>query len=67
MSAAVQMHDSPKNWYVWGNFQEQMFLRDSSNMEVGASAIVCYIHAAIHITDPKSRRPLSKVSIPKII
>ncbi|TMW44508.1 hypothetical protein DOY81_004448 [Sarcophaga bullata] len=60
-SAAVQLHDGlTKAWAMWGDFMEQMFLRDKQ-IALGVSALTCYLHACRHQSESKTRKYLAKV------
>lgn len=60
-SAAVQMHDTlVKAWALWGDYLEALFTRDR-NIQVGVSAITCFLHACRHQNESKSRKYLAKV------
>ena len=61
-SAAVQLHDSlTKGWAFWGDYLEQVFVKDPKNVTLGVSAVTCYLHACRHQNEPKARKYLSKV------
>lgn len=61
-SAAVQMHDTlVKAWALWGDYLEQIFTNDSSNITYGVQAITCFLHACRHQNESKSRKYLAKV------
>lgn len=64
-SAAAQMHDTlVKAWALWGDYLDSMFTRDkwdSRQMEVGVSALTCYLHACRHQNESKARKYLAKV------
>ncbi|XP_017462467.1 PREDICTED: transcription-associated protein 1 [Rhagoletis zephyria] len=60
-SAAVQLHDGlTKAWAMWGDYMEQMFLKDRQ-MVFAVSAITCYLHACRHQNESKTRKYLAKV------
>ncbi|GAB6032800.1 hypothetical protein CHUAL_012003 [Chamberlinius hualienensis] len=60
-SAAVQLHDTlVKAWALWGDYLEQVFSRDR-NINVGISAIICFLHACRHQNENKCRKYLAKV------
>ncbi|XP_033101198.1 transformation/transcription domain-associated protein-like isoform X1 [Anneissia japonica] len=60
-SAAVQMHDTlVKAWALWGDYLEQIFTKEKQ-INVGVSAIVCFLHACRHQNESKSRKYLAKV------
>ncbi|XP_076072619.1 transformation/transcription domain-associated protein-like isoform X5 [Mytilus galloprovincialis] len=61
-SAAVQMHDTlVKAWALWGDYLETVFTRDSKQLNLGVSAITCFLHACRHQNESKSRKYLAKV------
>lgn len=61
-SAAVQVHDTLiKAWALWGDYLEHIFTRESRQMNLGVSAIVCFLHACRHQNESKSRKYLAKV------
>lgn len=60
-SAAVQMHDTlVKAWALWGDYLESVFTRDKQ-INLGVSAITCFLHACRHQNESKSRKYLAKV------
>ncbi|XP_060086157.1 transformation/transcription domain-associated protein-like [Ylistrum balloti] len=60
-SAAVQMHDTlVKAWALWGDYLETVFTREKQ-MNLGVSAITCFLHACRHQNESKSRKYLAKV------
>ncbi|XP_028844478.1 transformation/transcription domain-associated protein isoform X1 [Denticeps clupeoides] len=60
-SAAVQMHDVlVKAWAMWGDYLENIFVKDRQ-LQLGVSAITCYLHACRHQNESKSRKYLAKV------
>nr|XP_039255466.1 transformation/transcription domain-associated protein-like [Styela clava] len=61
-SAAVQMHDVlVKAWALWGDYLENVFVQQPSQIKQGVSAITCYLHACRHQNEHKSRKYLAKV------
>lgn len=67
-SAATQMQDTLiKAWSLWGDYLEQIFTRDrtdpreSRQMNLGVSAMVCFLHACRNQSESKSRKYLAKV------
>ncbi|KAG8225079.1 hypothetical protein J437_LFUL000058 [Ladona fulva] len=61
-SSAVQMHDTlVKAWALWGDYLEGIFTRDSRQLNLGVSAITCFLHACRHQNESKSRKYLAKV------
>ncbi|KAL5007444.1 hypothetical protein ScPMuIL_016250 [Solemya velum] len=60
-SAGVQMHDTlVKAWALWGDYLEGVFTREKQ-MNLGVSAITCFLHACRHQNESKSRKYLAKV------
>ncbi|XP_052799623.1 transformation/transcription domain-associated protein-like isoform X2 [Mya arenaria] len=60
-SAAVQMHDTlVKAWALWGDYLESVFTKDRQ-INIGVSAITCFLHACRHQNESKSRKYLAKV------
>ncbi|XP_048580263.1 transformation/transcription domain-associated protein isoform X2 [Nematostella vectensis] len=60
-SQAVQMHDSlVKAWALWGDYLDNLFMRER-NIQLGVSAIVCYLHACRHQNESKCRKYLARV------
>lgn len=61
-SAATQLHDTlVKAWALWGEYLEQIFTRESRQINLGVNAIVCFLHACRHQNESKSRKYLAKV------
>ena len=64
-SAAAQLHDGlNKAWSLWGDYLEGLFTKDrfdQRQMQLGVSAITCYLQACRHHNEPKSRKYLAKV------
>ena len=61
-SAAVQLHDTlVKAWALWGDYLEHIFTRDPRQIDIGVSAITCFLHACRHQNESKSRKYLAKV------
>lgn len=64
-SAAVQLHDTLVNgWALWGDYLESIFVKEkweNRQMQLGVSAITCYLHACRHQNEAKSRKYLAKV------
>lgn len=61
-STAVQLHDTlVKAWALWGDYLEQIFARDARQISIGISAITCFLHAARHQNETKSRKYIAKV------
>ncbi|XP_013181191.1 PREDICTED: transformation/transcription domain-associated protein [Papilio xuthus] len=61
-AAAVQLHDTlVKAWALWGDYLEQIFIRDPRQISVGVSAMTCFLHACRHQNESKSRKYCAKV------
>ncbi|XP_041986434.1 transcription-associated protein 1 isoform X2 [Aricia agestis] len=61
-AAAVQLHDTlVKAWALWGDYLEQIFTRDPRQIQVGVSAMTCFLHACRHQNESKSRKYCAKV------
>ncbi|KAG7311694.1 hypothetical protein JYU34_002748 [Plutella xylostella] len=61
-AAAVQLHDTlVKAWALWGDYLEQIFVRDPRQISVGVSAMTCFLHACRHQNESKSRKYCAKV------
>ncbi|KAL4715075.1 hypothetical protein ACJJTC_012122 [Scirpophaga incertulas] len=61
-AAAVQLHDTlVKAWALWGDYLEQIFIRDPRQTTVGVSALTCFLHACRHQNESKSRKYCAKV------
>ncbi|XP_073941495.1 transcription-associated protein Nipped-A isoform X1 [Choristoneura fumiferana] len=61
-AAAVQLHDTlVKAWALWGDYLEQIFIRDPRQIAVGVSAMTCFLHACRHQNESKSRKHCAKV------
>lgn len=61
-SAATQMHDTLiKAWALWGDYLEQIFTKESRQIQVGVGAVICFLHACRHQNESKSRKYLAKV------
>ncbi|XP_050553861.1 transcription-associated protein 1 isoform X13 [Spodoptera frugiperda] len=61
-AAAVQLHDTlVKAWALWGDYLEQIFIRDPRQIQVGVSAMTCFLHACRHQNESKSRKYCAKV------
>ncbi|KAL9966032.1 hypothetical protein ACROYT_G024040 [Oculina patagonica] len=59
-SQAVQMQDSlVKAWALWGDYLDGLFVLER-NMQLGVSAIVCYLHACRHQNEAKCRKYLAR-------
>ncbi|CAK1549719.1 unnamed protein product [Leptosia nina] len=61
-AAAVQLHDTlVKAWALWGDYLEQIFIRDPRQISAGVSAMTCFLHACRHQNESKSRKYCAKV------
>lgn len=59
-SQAVQMQDSlVKAWALWGDYLDGLFVLER-NIQLGVSAIVCYLHACRHQNEAKCRKYLAR-------
>lgn len=57
------MHDTlVKAWALWGDYMEQQFTKNPTNITTGISAITCFLHACRHQNESKSRKYLAKVT-----
>ncbi|KOB75140.1 Transformation/transcription domain-associated protein [Operophtera brumata] len=63
-AAAVQLHDTlVKAWALWGDYLEQIFIRDPRQISMGVSAMTCFLHACRHQNESKSRKYCAKNSL----
>lgn len=61
-SAAVQLHDTlVKAWALYGDYLEQVFVKNPQHILYGVNAITCFLHACRHQNESKARKYLSKV------
>jgi len=61
-SAACQMHDAQaKSWGLWGDYLENLFTRESRNMQLGISAVTAFMHACRHNHESKARKYIAKI------
>ncbi|XP_050675423.1 transcription-associated protein 1 [Leptidea sinapis] len=61
-AAAVQLHDTlVKAWALWGDYLEQIFIKDPRQIQAGVSAMTCFLHACRHQNESKSRKYCAKV------
>lgn len=61
-SAAVQLHDTLiKAWALYGDYLEQVFTKNPTQISYGVNAITCFLHACRHQNESKARKYLSKV------
>lgn len=61
-SIAVQIHDtSVKAWALYGDYLEQVFIRDPRQISLGVNAMTCFLHACRHQNESKARKYLAKV------
>ncbi|EER27620.1 Phosphatidylinositol 3- and 4-kinase family protein [Coccidioides posadasii C735 delta SOWgp] len=51
----------PKAWAEWGQYSDQRFKADPSDMELGSNAMSCYLEAAGLYKSHKSRKLLSRI------
>lgn len=67
-AAAVQLHDTlVKAWALWGDYLEQIFIREPRQTAVGVSAMTCFLHACRHQNESKSRKYCAKVNVLYIV
>ncbi|KAH8272038.1 hypothetical protein KR018_007399 [Drosophila ironensis] len=60
-SAAAQLHDGlTKAWAMWGDYMEQMFLKEKQ-IQLATNALVCYLHACRNQNESKTRKYIAKV------
>ncbi|XP_044571244.1 transcription-associated protein 1 isoform X4 [Drosophila ananassae] len=60
-SAAVQLHDGlTKAWAMWGDYMEQMFLKEKQ-IPLATNALICYLHACRNQNESKTRKYIAKV------
>lgn len=61
-SAATQLHDTlVKAWSLWGDYLENIFIRDARQITIGINALVCFLHACRHQNESKSRKYIAKI------
>ncbi|XP_025986851.1 transformation/transcription domain-associated protein [Solenopsis invicta] len=61
-SAAAQLHDTlVKAWSLWGDYLENIFIRDARQISIGINALVCFLHACRHQNESKSRKYIAKI------
>ncbi|XP_011636974.1 transformation/transcription domain-associated protein [Pogonomyrmex barbatus] len=61
-SAAAQLHDTlVKAWSLWGDYLENIFIRDARQINIGINALVCFLHACRHQNESKSRKYIAKI------
>lgn len=61
-AAAVQLQDTlVMAWSLWGDYWEQIFIRDPRHMTAGISAVTCFLHACRHQNESKARKYCAKV------
>lgn len=61
-SAAVQLYDTlVKAWALWGDYLESIFTRDPRQINIGVSALTCFLHSCRHQNESKSRKYIAKV------
>ncbi|EDW53889.1 GM11096 [Drosophila sechellia] len=60
-SAAAQLHDGlTKAWAMWGDYMEQIFLKERQ-IALAANALICYLHASRNQIESKTRKYIAKV------
>ncbi|XP_037728553.1 transcription-associated protein 1 isoform X5 [Drosophila subpulchrella] len=60
-SAAAQLHDGlTKAWAMWGDYMEQIFLKERK-ISLAANALICYLHASRNQIESKTRKYIAKV------
>lgn len=52
---------SIKAWAYYGDYLEQVFTRDSRQINLGVNAMTCFLHACRHQNESKARKYLAKV------
>lgn len=63
-SAAVQMTANDqlvKSWALWGDYLEAIFIKNPKQINLGVSAMICFLRACRHQNESKSRKYLAKV------
>jgi len=61
-STAVQLHDTlVKAWALWGDYLENIFIRDPRQISYGINTLVCLLHACRHQNESKSRKYIAKI------
>lgn len=61
-SEACQLYDTLiKAWAYWGDYLEQIFTKDPKKIDLGVSAMTCFLHACRQQVESKSRKYLAKV------
>lgn len=61
-STATQLHDTlVKAWSLWGDYLENIFIRDARQISIGINALVCFLHACRHQNESKSRKYIAKI------
>lgn len=61
-SEACQLHDTLiKAWALWGDYLEHIFTKEPKRIDLGVSAMTCFLHACRHQVESKSRKYLAKV------
>ncbi|XP_026839331.1 transcription-associated protein 1 isoform X2 [Drosophila erecta] len=60
-SAAAQLHDGlTKAWAMWGDYMEQIFLKERQ-IALAVNALICYLHASRNQIESKTRKYIAKV------
>lgn len=63
-AAAVQLQDTlVMAWALWGDYWEQLFVREPRQHSAGVCAITCFLHACRHQNEAKSRKYCAKVTL----
>lgn len=60
-STATQIHDTLRAWAYWGDYLENIFIRDARQISYGINALVCYLHACRHQDESKTRKYIAKI------
>ncbi|CAG9767854.1 unnamed protein product [Ceutorhynchus assimilis] len=61
-SAACQLHDgSIKAWALYGDYLENLFIKDPRQIDYGVNAMLCFLYACKHQNEAKARKYIAKV------
>lgn len=61
-SAALQMHDQCiKAWALYGEYLENVFIKEPRQISLGVNAMACFLHACCHQNEAKGRKYIAKV------
>ncbi|EZA54681.1 Transformation/transcription domain-associated protein [Ooceraea biroi] len=61
-STATQLHDTlVKAWALWGDYLENIFIRDPRQISFGVNTLICFLHACRHQNETKSRKYIAKI------